>query len=312
MRRRRIAGAVLEGAMGMLSGGAMFDRAGAILRFEDNGLLHAHRWSGDEVIGDALAQSHFEDFIASKQAFRWGHISAETIRIVPHVAIWVIQQHFDNIERIASIVKDLVNAEGWLATAIDSTHRATLVVVREDRANAVRDKWAHQVYLRAKSAIVKRDWKKAFDVAELSYEMTRGLLPERTALYSLMLEKCGDPVRAEGIVVSAERSRNKDFGAQLQASLKALRQEIDSPVPGPDLEPRTLAKIDDGPRSGVSNRVPDVGSGAGEHGSRRRPPPGVKEEEIPRAPPRFSFTPLLSDRLRTSTGTMNHSPEPPR
>lgn len=255
----RMKDVVLEGAMGMLDGAAPFARAAPFLRSaDDQRLLRAQRWAGDEVTGDPLTREELAHFVLRKEAFRWTDVSAVVVRAVPHLAVWILRPRFNEIVNIDEAVRQIKDEGAWVADAREPKHGAMLVAVREDLANSVRDEWATVAHDQAWSKLVNGQHDLARSAAEFSYVTTRGMLAERVALYAFSLERCEKKTRAEGLLIMAERSRGEPFGKEVRVWLDRYEQTVHKARPS---VPARLLKV----------------------------PPGVKQNEIPSTLTRVSF-----------------------
>lgn len=212
--------------MRMLDGKAPFARAAPILRSRDSGeLLRAQRWTGGEPTGDPLTEDDFNGFVRSNQAFRWSDLGAGTVGAVPHIAVWLLRDGFDHFLSHDGAVDEVRRAGAVMADVPAPASRVRVVAVREDLANPVRDEWATRAFDRAFQQAMKGDWQAACATADLSFVVTRGLVPERVALHALALEKCSEKTDAEATLIMAEQSRGKAFGLEMRAKLEEYRRD---------------------------------------------------------------------------------------
>ncbi|MEZ4309503.1 MAG: hypothetical protein R3F14_15815 [Polyangiaceae bacterium] len=232
----QIQGATLAGAMRMLDGGAPFARAAAIIRTPDNALVRVQRWEGDEAVGDLLGDEDFDNFVASKQAFRWSDISDETVPVVPHIAVWILQAGFEAFKPQDDVVAETAGKRAFLTCVRAQASWALVIAVREDMGNPLRDEWATRAFDRAWQHAAKQEWSAAVQVADISFVTTRGLRPERTALYALALEMVGQKTDSEAVLTMAAESRDAAFGLEMRERLAEYRQIID-----------TIARLHGGP-----------------------------------------------------------------
>ncbi|MEZ4293736.1 MAG: hypothetical protein R3B70_02080 [Polyangiaceae bacterium] len=224
----QIQGATLAGAMRMLDGGAPFARAAAIIRTPDNALVRVQRWEGDEAVGDLVGDEDFDNFVASKQAFRWIDISDETVPVVPHIAVWILQAGFEAFMPHDDVVAETAGKRAFLTCVRAQASWALVIAVREDMGNPLRDEWATRAFDRAWQHAAKQEWSAAAQVADISFVTTRGLRPERTALYALALEKIGEKTESEAVLTMAAESRDATFAREMLERLVEYRQSIES------------------------------------------------------------------------------------
>jgi len=219
----------IVGGMRPTEGKAPFARGVAVLERTDvpGRLLQVHGYTHNEAEGDELDREAWESLLASKQATS---LKASTPAEV-HAAIWILRPSFEARDALVTALSQ----EGASRGGEHTPAGIWVEVVREDQGNPIRDRFALQHFEAAwKDALAAR-WGDALRRADLAFVLSRGLIVDRAALFSLALERMGRKAAADGMIAMATGSRGADFGRRVREKREDFARECSAQAPRPAL-----------------------------------------------------------------------------
>lgn len=227
----KLADHYIIGAMAPPRGKGAFDRANVIIsaNAEQGPFLNVRAYIGaDEVEGKPLTREEWDALLRSEQA-----IEITPVPSAKGAALWILRPSF--MGRDAAL-EELRSSGSLLHDKISGSDGSFLCLVNEPEANHFRDGWAARAAADAQSWARSGLWDRALEAAARAFSVERGMHPERLALLSLVYERTGNKTRADAYVDMAERSRGKDFAAQVRERRDAFRREL---VEAPDATPES-------------------------------------------------------------------------
>lgn len=207
------------GAMRPLAGAAPFAAAGLVGREREapHRIVQLVRYDGGEIVGEPLTPEDWRSLCDAGHA----HAFAEPVAGEAGASLWVLRRNFDGRE---AAVAELRAAGAAIAEMDDGWTR--VLVVRESKANPIRDNWAHRAHERALAAAEQGQWQRSLPLAEQAYAVGRGPIAPHWALLALCYAMRGRSKRADGLVQVARRSHGQGFAAEVVEAWGRLAREL--------------------------------------------------------------------------------------
>lgn len=239
---------MIIGAMVAPTGKAPFDRAGVVV--ESKGapgvFVQVRAYVGaDEFEGKSLDRDEWTSLLRSEQA-----IAIAPLAAAPGATFWVLRPGFEGREAALEELRTCGVLTHDAFRLVDGSF-GCLVSERDPAANGLRDRWASESFATALAWAKNNRWDRACVAAARAFVLERAMNPERIALLALTYERCGNPMRAEGYVQMAKRSRGADFATQVIEKRAELERQMEEAMPQSGVRPVFSSPMRAGSASGI-------------------------------------------------------------